>query len=287
MPNKREYLNEKCKLLRLAKNTDLFNPQAVIDHTATLRTKNNKPITTGHRKHILQTYSRFCKDNQIPFDMPKINVEPKAQIIPTTKQVNSIIGCTEPKYTLIYTIMTETAVEGEELHITHRNSIDTQQGKLAITGVKGHSNRVYTLKPQTAEMLRQYLAKHPEPYPFPTSRAMGEAWIRARKQAVKKFCEPDLTSIPMKNLRNYAGALFYKTKGKDPWATMHFMRHKKIETTQHYLEKMVITEENEEYTHRTIQTGTPTTIKEIEELADDGYQYFNEADGYKIFRKHK
>ena len=39
----------------------------------------------------------------------------------------------------------------------------------------------------------------------------------------------------MKSLRNYAGAVFYLTMGKDPIATKNFMRHKRLEQTMDYL----------------------------------------------------
>jgi integrase len=164
--------------------------------------------------------------------------------------------------------------------------IDTEQGTISIIGCKGHTNGVYKLKSSTAEMLRIYIAKNQDTYPFPTGRAIGQAWIYFRKRASEKLCEPELLKIQLKNLRNYSGAVFYNTKGKDPIATQRHMRHKRLDTTQHYLQG-IITTDNDEWTHKTVQLGTPTTIKEIEELADLGYQYYTEADGYKIFRKLK
>lgn len=247
-----------------------------------------KPASQGYKKGLMFIYAKFCYYNQIPYDQPKIR-RPSAPIpiIPSTAGVNKIIGSASRNYAPIFRIMAETAIEGQELRNIHQNQIDKEHGILSVTGVKGHDNGIYPLKATTAEMLRQYLAKHPEPYPFPEPKGMGNAWVGSRKRASAKLCEPDLNKIPLKSLRNYAGAMFWYGKGnKDPWAVMKFMRHKKLSTTQDYLRGMT-TPEEDEYTHRTIQLGTPTTIKEIEEAVDTGFKLATQADNYQVFVKLK
>jgi integrase len=291
--DKRQFANEKRRLFTIAKNCDLFNTKAVTEFIETLKTydpttkqRNGKPTSSGYKKCLFQTYSTFCKDNQMPFDRPKLKCQYPVPLIPTTANVEKIINNASQKYATIFKILSDTAVEGAELRRTHRNMIDAEQGTISIIGCKGHTNKVYKLKAPIAELLRLYLAKHQEPYPFPDSRAVSTAWQYYRKQTAKKLLEPQLMKIPLKSLRNYSGAIFYNTKGKDPWATMRHMRHRRLETTQHYLQSIVTTEA-EEYTHLTIQLGTPTTIKEIEIAIDEGYQYVTDADGYKLFHKRK
>ena len=182
--------------------------------------------------------------------------------------------------------MAETAVEGEELRQTPYENIDLNQGIITVIGTKGHNNGIYKLRTKTADLLRQYLAKKTSQtrHPFPKPKALGETWRRARAHASTKFGEPDLAKIKLKQLRNYAGAIFYKTKGKhDPIATMRFMRHKRIQTTLHYLQCINL-DEPEEYKTVAIQLGTPTTQKEILEYANAGYIYLTEADGYQYYR---
>ena len=288
--NKRQFYGLKHRLLTLAKNTNLFKPQEVTDFILGYKkAKTNKPASNGYKRNLIQIYATFCKYNQIPFDRTesKVRANSPIPIIPSTTNLEKIINNASRKFIAIFRILSETAVEGQELSNTHQNQIDKQTGTISITGVKGHTNGIYKLKPQTAEMLREYLTKHPEPYPFPASRCMGKSWIGARQRAAKKLCDPELLKIPLKNLRNYAGAIFYYGKGnKDPWAVMKFMRHKRLDTTQDYLRGMV-TPNEDEYTHKTIQLGTPTTIKDIEEAVDSGFKLASEADGYQIFVKLK
>jgi hypothetical protein len=105
--------------------------------------------------------------------------------------------------------MAEIGVEGEELHQTHRNQFEQTQAIISIKGLKGHGSANYKLKSQIAEMLREYLAKNPQEYPFPQPKTMSEMWRRARNTASRNNNDPSLKTIPMKNLRNYSGAQFW------------------------------------------------------------------------------
>jgi hypothetical protein len=66
---------------------------------------------------------------------------------------------------------------------------------------------------------------------------------------------------------------------------MNQLGHKNIKNTMAYTH--LINVENDEYTTTAVQLGTPTTIKEITQLSDDGFEYYTEADGFKLFRKRK
>jgi hypothetical protein len=134
-------------------------------------------------------------------------------------------------------------------------------------------------------MLRIYLHKHPEEYPFPTSKQIGESWRRTRTRAANKLSAPELNEIPLKNRRNYSGAQNY-FKFKDAIETMRHLRHKKLDTTMHYIRGIPRATEGK-FISKAVKLGTPTTITEIMELIDNGFKKETEADGYQIFRKPK
>jgi hypothetical protein len=138
-------------------------------------------------------------------------------------------------------------------------------------------------------MLREYIAKHTQEYPFPKPKLVSQVWRETRNRVADNLKQPELKNIPLKNLRNYSGANLYNTLPiRDPIAVMRHLRHKKLETTMHYIRGITLTyEEDVQYITKIVKLGTPTTIKEITELSDAGYQYFTEADGYKAFRKRK
>ncbi len=278
----------------IAKNVDLFDTKATLLHILKLTRQTtedgkvtnyredlkNQELSKGYIRRIINYYSAFCQSNQIPMDRPKLKHKAPIPIIPTTEQVKTIISCAYGKYTVIFTILSETAIEGEELHQIPNTQINREEGIISVCGTKGHANGVYKLKPQTAEMLRHYLAKHPhEEYPFPCPKNTSEAWRGARRLAVKRYCKPELYNIPLKNLRNYAGAQFYLNTGKhDPIATMRFMRHSRLETTLHYIRSINL-DEPVEYKTVAIKLGEPDTRKQILEHLNAGYTRETEADG--------
>jgi integrase len=288
--NSESHIKRKAKYLRaLAKHVDLFKPNEVVLYV--LNAKNqfhpDKPLSNGYKKELFEYYGDFCKSNQLPFDKPKLKYQPPIPIIPTTKDVNEIINTCTKDFACIFTILVEIGCSQMELHRTPQSQINREEGKISINGTKQHNNGVYKLKSRTADMLKKYLSRHTKEYPFPKPNYMRDVWIRARKRAVEKLCKPELNNIPLKNLRNYAGAQFYKGTGNhDPIATMRFMRHKRLEQTLHYIQSINL-DEPEEYTTQVIQLGQPDTLKRIKELSDAGYQFFCEADGHQAFRKRK
>jgi len=294
--NKVTIEKHKRRLLKLATQTNLFDSMQTARFILNLTRQPNphykhkqidttKPLNKRYIKNLIDTYAVFCNTNQIPFDKPKIITERIAQIIPTTDQITKIISSATSKYTTIFTIMTEIGAEPQELRQTPIENIDTQQGIINLLGVKQHNNKTYKLKTKTAELLRNYIAKQTTQtkYPFPKPKALSETWRRARLNASNKFNEPELTKIPLKNLRNYAGAIFYKTHGHEPLATRQFMRHKRLDQTMHYLQTINL-DEPEEYITVAIQMGTLDTKKQIIEYSNAGYTKVTEADGYQYFR---
>ena len=279
-------------LRQLSKHVNLTDPKAVKEYISNeVNEETGEPLAPSTKNKHCLAYEWLCKSNNLEslktWIKPFYKVEEGTPLIPTSQDVNKIIGACSRKYATIFTIMAEIAVEGEELHKVKREKIDTEQGIISITGTKGHASANYKLKPRTAEMLRQYIAKNNKENPFPRAKIMGQIWQRTRNNVTVRLNQPNLKNIPLKNLRNYAGAQFYldMNRGRrDPIATMRFMRHKKLETTMHYL-RAINLEQPQEYTTKTVQLGQPDTQKQIIELLNAGYTKETEADGYQYFRK--
>ena len=102
------------------------------------------------------------------------------------------------------------------------------------------------------------------------------------KTSYSKTGKPELAKIPVKNLRNYSGAmLYYETQ--DPILIMRHLRHKKMDTTMHYLKHIVLDPASQAF----VSKG-PTTDKEAQELLDNGWTYvLTTPNGTMLFRKHK
>jgi hypothetical protein len=229
--------------------------------------------------HVL-AYEWFTKTNGLTWEKPRYKWNLPTPIIPTTSQVEKIISATTRKFATIFKLMSEIGVEGEELHQTHRNQIDTQQAIISIKGLKGHGSANYKLKTATNEMLREYLTKYLNNYPFPQPKVMSDMWRHARTTASQNHNDPSLLKIPMKNLRNYSGAQFWYSF-PDPIGVMRHLRHKRMETTMHYLRAITL-DGDIQYDCKTAKTP-----EEITKLIELGYTLADTVGDIHLYRKRK
>ena len=270
------------KLKQIARNCDITDPNAVKQYIATAKNqKTGKPLAQGTKNKFLYAYDKYCDVHQIEWIKPYYKEVENVPLIPTTDNVNAIISNASEHYATIFRILAETGAEGHELENIARSDIDTEQGIISIKGCKGHSSGAYKLKSQTAEMLRVYLHHNPQEHPFPKSEQMSDVWRNTRRRTATKLCKPELDNIQMRNLRNYSGAqLYYKTR--DPIAVMRHLRHKKLETTMHYI-RGITTGGEEEYTCK-----ATNNTKEAQDLIEHGFTYVTTTpEALMLFRKRK
>ena len=264
-----------CRLRQLSNVSDLDNPDDV--KRAILYAK----LSNASKTSFVLAYEWYCKTNGLTWQKPKFKWHLGIPIIPTTSQVTKIISASTQRFATIYNLMAETGVEGEELHQTHRSQFDQTQNILQIKGLKGHGDYNYKLKPSIAEMLKEYLIRNPQDYPFPNPKTMAHMWITARTKASKLHNGPELLKIPMKNLRNYSGAQVYYKTASNIIAVMRHLRHKKLETTYHYL-KAINLDEDPEY-----DTQIAQTKEEVVKLNNAGYTYVQTIESGHVYRKRK
>jgi len=264
------------KLRQLTRICDLMNPDDV------KRAIGYSHLSNSSKSSFVLAYEWFTKTNGLKWEKPRYKWHLGIPIIPTTSQVNKIISASTERFATIYTLMTETGVEGEELHETHRNQYDQTQKLLQIKGLKGHGDNNYKLKPRIAEMLERYLTRNPQDYPFPKAKIMSQMWLRARQKASKLHNDLTLLKIPMKNLRNYSGAQMYFASANSPIAVMRHLRHRKLETTMHYLKAINLDEEPE------YDTQIAQTKEDVVKLNNAGYTYIQTLENIgHVYRKRK
>ncbi len=235
LKNNRDEVNLRGKLRNIAKHTDIFSPTEAKNYIGSYKKRNGEPASNGLKISLQESYVHFAEANNLLYTRIKIKYEAPIPLIPTQENVEIIINSAPKEYYTPFKIMQETAIEEQELRNITQKMIDNQQGTISVSGTKQHDNGIYKLSNEVAENLRFYLAEHQEENPFPQARKLGEEWARIKKRRAKELNKPELLKIQLKNLRNYAGAVFYLTMGKDPIATKNFMRHKRLEQTMHYL----------------------------------------------------
>jgi integrase len=270
-----------CRCLtRISKHADLSNPEEVRTYISTAKRKDGNPLSNTTKTRFAYSYDSLCKAYGIEWNKPRFRFEEHVPLIPSTENVNKIIGASTKRYSIIFTLLAEIGLSGQELHKLSRKDIDTEKGIIRVRGYKGHASGTYKLKKRTLEMLRDYLAKNPQEHPFPKPKTMGEIWLTFRNRVADNLKQPELKRIQLRHLRNYSGANLYN-RLKDPIAVMRHLRHKKLETTMHYLSAIDLNEE-EDFVVR-----TANTLQQAVELVENGFQYVTDMDNIKIFRKRK
>lgn len=205
-------------------------------------------------------------------------------LIPKREDVQAIINTAKDKYATILTILAEIGASPEELYLVTRDKINPEAGEISITGFKGHGSKAYKLKAPTAEMLRRYLAKHTREHPFPKGHTQSQVFTKIKRRTAQKICKPEILNIQLRNLRNYSGERFYKSMPiRDPIGVMQHFRHKKLETTMHYLRAMII-EYGEDDNWTTLIT---TTMEEEAKAVEKGWQFVTRNGDKALYRKRK
>jgi hypothetical protein len=256
-------------LIRLSKNTDLTDPEEVKTYIANAETKTGRPIANASKVKFVQAYDCLIKSNGLAWTRPRYKVEENTPIIPTKDAVTNIIASCTRRYKTIFTLIAEIGASPEELHSTPRSKLNLEKGEISITGHKGHDSGNYHLKSPIVEMLRDYLAQNTQEYPFPIAKSMTHTWERARNRVADQLKQPELKNIQLRNLRNYSGAQFYNSMPvRDPIAVMRHLRHKKLETTMHYIRAIVLDYGEDDQWITLITRG----LEEEQKAIEKGYQ---------------
>lgn len=276
-------------LRQLARHCNLLDPENVKHYISTAMTQKTsqrptpRPIDNVTKNKLLQDYDRFCKANEITWQRPYYTVEEKIIQIPTPDNVHAIIDNASKKYAAIFTLLIEIGCNPSELADITREDIDLEHGSVAIRGKKRHLSGRYKLTTQATQMLNTYLATNKTERPFPHGHAISQIWIDTRKRAAEKLSNPELLKIPVKNLRNYSAARVYLKTKNSFIAVMQHLRHRKYDTTAHYIRGMAITEQNEEF-----ETKMTKDENDVPTLQDQGYEYqFTTPQGTMVFRRRK
>jgi site-specific recombinase XerD len=256
-------------------NANINNSESVKAYISSL---NRDPQT---KNSYAIAYNWYCKTNGIQWKKPYFKWERKIPMIPTTQNIDKIISASSQKYSTIFTILKEHGLEAHELATVQRNDIDQERGIINVRGCKGHNSRTIKLNIKTADMLRIYLQRYTGNNPFPNSHAMGEEWRATRKKVARNLNQPELSKIPMRNLRHHFATQKYD-QTKDILLVKALLGHKKLETTMFYTQLITFTEDDE-YTCK-----ATTDNKEAQDLIEHGFQYvLTTPNGLMMFRKRK
>ena len=269
------------RLRFLAKNTDITSPETVKAFISSQTT------SSANKEALANAYDHYIKYFGLKWEKPFYRREERLPNVPTTEQVNTIISAFQMKYATIFSILRDTGLRPCELHRLTLKYIDLENSTITPQTAKNGSARILRLPSPTLAMLKEFVVrinpKQNERF-FPTTKRMCHIWVHGRKQVAKKLKQPELTKYRLYDLRHYFATMLYH-KTKDILLVKLQLGHRRIEHTLIYTH--LVNFATDDYISRTVKLGTPTTLKEICELAESGFTKFTEIDEYQIFRKPK
>jgi integrase len=264
------------------RNTDVTDPETIKEFIA-----KQEKWGKAYKESMVNAYNHYVEHFGLTWNKPTYSRDERIPNVPTTEQANIIIASSGKKYSMIFSILRDTGLRPIELTRLPLKNMDLEKGLLHPQTAKNGSARILTLPAPTLAMLKNYIAKHDyniNDKIFPTTKVMGHVWNRIRNRLAKKLHQPELTKFRLYDLRHYYATMLYH-KTKDILLVKQQLGHKRIEHTLIYTH--LINFKTDEYISRTVQLGTPTTLKEICELAEAGFTKFTEIEGYQIFKKPK
>jgi integrase len=162
--------------------------------------------------------------------------------------------------------------------------VNLDNGTVNITSAKHCVGRTLKVKATTLDMLKKYILKkqlNQDDRIFPTtSENISELYGKTRNLLAKKLQDPTIQQIRLYDFRHYYATMMYH-RTRDLLHVKACLGHKDLRTTLRYTQ-LLETLENDDYTCK-----TATSVKEAVSLIENGFEYVQDIDGTKIYRKRK
>jgi integrase/recombinase XerD len=262
-------------LTALAKQTDILNPNAVLEYLA------KAPVNDTTKHDYAKTLNCFYQYLGIKWQVPSYKPLQKIPYIPTEAEIDTLIANTSKTVSALLQLLKETGMRVGEALALKWTDIDFERKTVRITAEKGSLPRILPLSEKCLTMLNRLPRKSEKIFPSKTS--LDSRFYVQRKRIAHKLCNPRLLKISFHTLRHWKGTMEYH-KTKDIIHVQRLLGHKNIQNTLIYItiENALFTEANDEFHVRTAKT-----VEEACKLVEVGFEYVTEIDGIKIFRKRK
>jgi integrase len=265
------------KLDRLAKNSDLDNPESVKKYLAF------RDWAQSTKHSICVAYTAFLKWQGKTWTAPKyVGIQKIPEFIPTEQEIDALIAGCGKKTAVILQTLKETGMRiGECLSLTW-TSINFEAHTITLNTPEKHSlPRIFKVSTKLTGMLQTMPKQSDRIFPNSRRAATTNLW-RQRKTIATKLANPRIAKIHFHLIRHWYGTMEYH-KRQDLVTVQRLLGHKSILNTQLYVNlEQAIFEANDQY-----NVKLASNIDEACKLLEVGFEYVTEMDGKKLFRKRK
>ena len=267
------------RMKTLQENCNFNEPEEVKLYIA------NKQCSNSYKNTLLGTYNHYMKSIGQEWNKPFYKRYHKLPKIPSEEKIDLLIANGSPRMTLMLSMSKDMGTRPIELTWLKLSDINLQNGTVNITGAKHTMGRIGKLKPQTLDILKQYVNNrnigiNDRILPT-TSTQISHNYRRMRNKLAQKLQDPSIRTIRLYDFRHYFATMLYH-KTKDLLYVKAKLGHKNIETTMLYTQ-LIESLANDDY-----HCKTATNVKEATNLTENGFEYTaTTPDGYMLFRKRK
>jgi len=264
-------------LIHISDNANLNEPEQVKQFIA------NKNVSNGYKRNLSIAYNKYCKYYQIQWKMPFYTTEAKHIKIPSKENVEMLIASAGRILSIKLSISKETGLRPIELCNLKVKDIDLEQRLIYPTTAKHGAGRALKITNNLQATLQNHINRNKltlnDKLFNGTTDDYGTHYRIMRNQLAKKLNNPTIQTIRLYDFRHYFATMLY-AKTRDILHVMQQMGHKEIRTTMIYTQLLNLN--NDEWTCK-----TATNVTEATTLIETGFEYIQEIDGIRLYRKRK
>ncbi len=237
-----------------------------------------EPLTAARKYQWVACYTSYTRVMKIPWEPIKVKYEPKQPFMPTHEEINALVDAASKRFAAFLQVALTTGARVGEICKIQWTDIDNEKSTITINNAeKGSRNRTVKVPQKTIAMVNVVSKKY-APHVFnPNPVCYRVLFQTLRKQLALIQNNPRYLKIHLHTFRHvYATDTLRQTKNLS--YVKYALGHKSIMNTERYTHYIDL--ENEHY-----HSAVASTVDEMRKLAEDGWTYFQEADGIKIFRK--
>ena len=258
-------------LITISKQADLNNPEQVKQFIANLQTSN------GYKKNLCLAYKKFCKYYQIRWQMPIYKPQAKTIKIPTKEKIEMLTASSGKILSLKLTISKETGLRPIELCNLKAKDVDIDQKIIYPTTAKHGAPRALKISNSLQTTLQNHINTNKlnlnDKLFKGTAEDYGKHYRAMRNSLATKLSKPELKTIRLYDFRHY-------------FAT-HAIRKNKRHSSSQITIRTQKNRNNPIYTQLLNLNEDEWTCKTVTNLIENGFEYIQEIDGIRLYRKRK
>lgn len=271
--------NSSCLKALVTRGANLADPDSV-------KTALAKELKWSQHRHrnVINAYTLFLRFRNQTWDKPKCRVTRKFPFIPTEQELDALIAGSHRKNAAFAQLLKETAMRSGEAKRLQWIGLDREKRIVTLNEPeKGSNPRMWKVSTTLIEMLNALPKTGDQVFPG-SLKGMKGTFIDTRRRLAQTLQNPRLLRISFHTFRHWkATTLYHQTK--DPYYVQHFLGHKKLESTEIYINiehTLLEAGANDEFTVRVSEN--PEEIKSLLEL---GFEYVCAKDNLIFLRKRK